>query len=501
MNNNRKRFTAMLAMCLGFFFLSLGSMQAKLIWQIATGADRNDAARGGIVQTSDGGYITVGESQSFSRGGDYDVYVVKIDPCGFLQWSSTYNIGGNDYGRKIRQTPDGGYIITGETDNKYSCCTNSDAFLLKIKEDGEVDWTKTYGGYLKDESSDVELYNGGRGYIMAGSTSSCGAGSTDAWLVLTDDAGNVVWGKAYGGYDVDKFNSVVQADNGDLIAAGFTNSYNVTDPVFSTSDVYIVRVNVSGNVIWANHYGGSSNDVANCVIEAKGGEIVVAGYTTSLGTKYEAYLLRVKSSGSFIADVVHGGGHDVGRDEYRELREIPGTGGEIIAVGRIMKPFSGSLGDYDVFVTRVKASLGRIWSRNYGGRAPDEGYSVTLVADADLSDYNFAFAGVTQSFGAGLEDEYVIKAWSNGETLCNESEPGVYEEKPGFKDYPAPTCEPLFIVQCAAKTAPVYNEKYTRICIPCDAPFDGGNGVLGRNNGPAQGRNMVDLGRSPIGAR
>lgn len=451
--------------CAGILAVASTGAFAKAAWQSHAGGKSYDAARGGIVQTPDGGFISVGESQSFGNG-DYDIYVVKVDICGAFQWSATYDIGGNDYGRRIRLDPNGGYIITGETENTRHCCTRDDAFLMKLTEDGQVEWTKTYGGKGVDEGNDVQLYFGGEGYVMAGSTTSFGAGESDGWIVAVRRDGSTIWSRVYGGGLSDGFNGLVQTSDGEITATGYTNSYNIFRIL--TNDIFLVRTTSNGNVIWSKHYGRDLDEVGNAIIDVPGrserNDLVIAGYTKSISPKAEAYLLRVDAGGNYLNDHIYGAGNGEGGDEFRDLAQTPDDTREIFAVGRILKPSTG-FGNFDVFAVRVKGNLGLIWARNRGGEGVDEAYGIGV----DFQQGGFAFAGFTTSFTFGKEDVYLGLAFGDGRDYCQDVDPKIVEEVPGYEPQDAPTCEPQIWVECDAKSEPRYVEGYEIICSTC--PF------------------------------
>jgi len=504
--NTFGRLAASALACAGLFIGIASGADAKVIaWQAHSGGRANDAGRGGVAQTSDGGLITVGESQSFGAG-DYDVYMVKTDWCGRFVWAATYDIGGNDYGRKVKVTPDGGYIITGMTQNSRNCCTPSldpalkpryDAFLMKISPDGAVEWTKTYGGRGDDRGTDVELFYGGeRGYILSGSTTSFGAGSSDGWLIATDPAGNVAWSRVYGGAAADGFNGLVQTATGDIVATGSTNSYAANDPVRSGNDIFLVRTTDAGNVRFSYHYGtDESVEVGNSVIEyrtdlgGREGDLIVAGYSTVAVGKGSAYLLRVHPDLTFVIDHLHGSGNEKGRDEFRDLVQSPWNE-DIFVIGCTFEPVYG-LGSYDVLAMKVNGKLDNIGARVYGGKDNDQGYGI--CADDMLG--GFAWNGVTSTFTHGLEDQYLGISYSTLESYCEESEPKLTGTRPNFTEKRAPTGEPMVWVQCDARVEASFTRGYKLLCSTCgldeEKQDDSGNELSFRSPLRAPGAAVV----------
>jgi hypothetical protein len=183
-------------------------------WAKTYGGTDNDWAFS-VQQTSGGGYIVAGWTRSFGAG-DNDVLLVKTDAFGNIQWAKTYGGTGDDRAFSVQQTSGGGYIVAGNT---YSFGVgDNDVFLIKTNASGNLQWAKTYGEVGYDEAYSVQQTSDG-GYIVAGATYSFGAGN---FLIKTDANGNLQWAKTYGGTGGESANSVRQTSDGGYIVAGGT---------------------------------------------------------------------------------------------------------------------------------------------------------------------------------------------------------------------------------------------------------------------------------------
>ena len=202
------------------------------LWTRAYGGSGDDKATS-IQQTTDGGYIVAGETKSFGAG-NYDAWLLKTDANGDTVWTRTYGGSAEDYGWSVQQTTDSGYVMAG-----YSASFGAgslDFYLVKTDANGDSLWTRTYGGSGVDMGFSVQQTSDG-GYVFAGSTTSFGAGSFDFYLVKTDGNGDTLWTGVYGGSGTDYGWSVQQTTDGGYIIAGETTSFGA-----GNYDVYLVKV-------------------------------------------------------------------------------------------------------------------------------------------------------------------------------------------------------------------------------------------------------------------
>jgi hypothetical protein len=242
-----------------------------------------------VQQTSDGGYIVAGYTVSFGASGE-DIFLIKTDTNGNVQWAKTY--GGTDFDRasSVQQTSDGGYIVAGYTESFGA--GDGDIFLIKTDANGNIQWAKTYGGTSNDYANSVQQTSDG-GYIVAGYTASFGAGG-DIFLIKTDANGNIQWAKTYGGTSVEVAFSVQQTSDGGYILAGLIDSFGAGD-----YDIFLIKTDANGNIQWAKTYGGTDLDWAFSVQKTSNGEYIVAGFTASFGTGYDdIFLIKTDANGN-----------------------------------------------------------------------------------------------------------------------------------------------------------------------------------------------------------
>ncbi|OPX87110.1 MAG: hypothetical protein A4E53_02640 [Pelotomaculum sp. PtaB.Bin104] len=260
-----------------------------------------------VQQTKDGGYILTGHNKG-------DLYLIKLDILGNVQWEKTY--AGSmrvNIGYCVQQTSDNGYIIVGITrpvvirdstghniifgvGNFFvndQIGTNTDALVLKTDENGVMQWIKTFGKQEKwiNESATSVVATKDGGCIFVGEKD-YEVGKSKAWMVKLDGKGMIQWEKTYGHNISNKFNSIKQVSSGGYILAGSTSTENINSEL--KDDFYVVRVNEQGDIEWERTCGGNLYDYANAVQPASDGGFVIAGKIQSFGTGEDMNALVVK---------------------------------------------------------------------------------------------------------------------------------------------------------------------------------------------------------------
>ena len=259
-------------------------------WEKAFGGRADDLAVS-MLQTQDGGYVVAGETKSFGAG-DWDAWVLKLDATGGVQWQKTYGGTGWDSSSAdpIEQTTDGGYVLTGRTSSFGA--GGFDIWVLKLDADGAIQWQKTYGGYADDEAHAIRQTADG-GYAVAGFTRSFGAGGLDVWVLKLDASGAVQWQETLGGRDGDRCWSVCATSDGGCIIAGDTASYGA-----GAHDVWMLKLSADGTLQWQRTYGGHQSEWGEAVRQTADGGYYVAGGTQSFGVGYtDLWVLKLDPQG------------------------------------------------------------------------------------------------------------------------------------------------------------------------------------------------------------
>jgi len=320
-------------------FLIKTDANGNITWAKTYGGAIDDIAYS-VQQTSDGGYIVAGGTESFGAGGD--IFLIKTDANGNITWAKTYGGTYGDGASSVQQTSDGGYIVAGyigfydASEDKY----NFDIFLIKTDANGNIIWAKTYGGTSWDGASSVQQTSDG-GYIVAGNTLSFGASGTDIFLIKTDENGNIQWAKTYGGTDWDWAYSVQQTSDGGYIVAGYTYSFG------ADGDIFLIKTDANGNIIWAKTYGGTDVDLAYSVQQTSDGGYIVAGTTSSFGAG-AVFLIKTDANGNIIWAKTYGGTYFVGASSVQQTSD----GGYIVAG----ETYSFGADNDDIFLIKTDAN-------------------------------------------------------------------------------------------------------------------------------------------------
>jgi hypothetical protein len=350
-----------------------------------------------LIQTSDGGYAIAGYTYSFSAGGR-DVYVIKLDANGNLQWTKTIGGPSDDWGFSLIQTSDGDYAIAGYTESFGA--GEDDVYVVKLDANGNLQWTKTIGG-PKDEEGYSLIQTSDGGYAIAGTTQSFGAGEADVYVVKLDANGNLQWTKTIGGPSNDESLSLIQTSDGGYAIAGTTQSFGAGE-----ADVYVVKLDANGNLQWTKTIGGENIYSGSSLIQTSDGGYAIAGTTTSFGAgEADVYVVKLDANGNLQWTKTIGGPSN---DESLSLIQTSDGG---YAIAGTTQSFGA--GDRDVYVVKLDAKGNLQWTKNIGGPSDDWGFSLIQTSDG-----GYAIAGHTFSFGAGEWNVYVVKLDRNGDACC-----------------------------------------------------------------------------------
>jgi hypothetical protein len=339
-------------------------------------------------QTSDGGYIITGYTDSYGAG-NWDVWLIKTDAMGDELWNRTFGSDSDDEGFSVLQTSDDGYIISGETDKGEG---NYDVWLIKTDASGNELWNRTFGGSYSDHGYTV-LQTSDNGYIIIGETRSYGAGNWDIWLIKTDASGNELWNRTFGGPVNERGFTISQTSDGGFILTGLIEYF-----VRNVKDILLIKTDSSGNEQWNKTFGGIMDDEVGykAIQTTDGGYIILGSCECGSGGK-DIWLIKTDASGNEVWNKTFGGTYT----------DLPGytllqtsEGGYMI----IGTTFSYGAGSYDIWLLETDTSGNELWNKTFGGPNLEWGNSISYTTDGGI-----IIAGVTESYGAGSKDVWIIK--------------------------------------------------------------------------------------------
>jgi hypothetical protein len=351
-------------------------------WKKLFGGSDDDYGNS-IWRTSDGGYITAGSTYSSNNGdvagvnkGYSDIWIVKTDADGNIVWQKNYGGSGTDVANAITGTVDGGVLVAGYT--------------------------------RSSNTGDVGLNQG----------------AEDMWILKLDANGNLLWQKTFGGTGSESAEAVTSSTDGGFIVAGTVTIYNISNPADNHTDVRLLKLDANGNMLWQKTYGGSNNEVANGLTASGDGGFVVSGATTSNNTgnvgsnhgSNDMWIVKIDVSGNLVWQKTLGGsGDDIA------YGIVPSTDGGFVVAGSTQSDNNGDVGanhgDFDLWVVKLNATGNLVWQKTVGGSRYDGAYSIATSPDG-----GFVFVGETNSNNSGdvgtnhggFLDLWVVKLSANG---------------------------------------------------------------------------------------
>jgi hypothetical protein len=335
-----------------------------LEWQKTYGGSKDDQGQQ-VIQTSDGGYAITGYAMSDDGDGSnnegfHDNWVLRLDASGTILWEKSFGFSGHDHSYDLVETADGGFFFSGFLDvtssngegstDKSSLTAHGvgEFWGTKIDVDGNLEWRKFFGGTNNDRSFGVVNAHDG-GYVLAGASESDDfdisdpKGSYDFWAVKVDKNGNFIWESSFGGTGIDQAQDIMATPDGGYVIVGntFSSDIQVTKNK-GQSDVWLIKIDENGQLLWQKSFGGSGFDAAHSVRPTSNGGLLVCG-----------------NSKSFDGDV------------------------------------SENFGENDIWVFKTDASGNLQWEKSFGGLSLEFGYdaletqagNIVLVGETASEDF------------------------------------------------------------------------------------------------------------------
>lgn len=401
----------------------LFSQAPEIIWEKGFGGNNDDRALD-VIQTPDGGYLAIGYTNSIDgdislNHGDRDYWVIKTNSFGELEWQKSYGGSENDYGNSVCLGIDGGYVLAGETSSSDGDISanhgESDFWIVKIDDFGNIQWQKTYGGSQFENASSIIQTSDGF-YIVAGNSSSLDGDVTghtgiewmDYWVIKLDINGNIIWQNCLGSTETDEAYQIIETTDGGFVIVGSSDGSD-GDVVgnWGNTDYWIVKLDHEGNLIWQKVFGGSDSDIAHSVVEKENGGFICAGDTysndgfiTGFHGFIDSWIISLDSTGNLEWQNTFGGYF---AENATSIVKLPGNeygyiGTSHIPDGDVTENNGGS----DYWIVKIDSTGHIIWQKSLGGSEEDVAYSIITTLDGHL-----LAAGMSRSSDLDVTGSYL----------------------------------------------------------------------------------------------
>lgn len=377
----------------GILSVVLATAAPVTTFDVTFGGKEDDLAKA-VAATNDG-YLIAGKTNSFTKYRNYDAYVVKIDKAGNKLWERQY--GGEDDESIDEMLPyRNGYLLFGSTETYGN--ERLSFYLSKIDAQGEPEWSNAFYTNEDDEYYGTALAVDGGSIVFGGTQRHLKffSAEVEPLLLKVDKERDKLWRGYYGGEDEDFANAILTTDDG-YIMAGTSESFG--DDEF---DGYVVKLDKTGRKLWYNTFGGDDDDVMHDIVETEDGYLIV-GTTDSFGLDYnDVYVVKIDKGGKVLWEKAYGGEKD---EEGYAIAKTNDGGYIITGLTESQHRRDGA----QLYLFKIDANGKRLWSRAYGGESDDAGYDVIATEDG-----GYLVVGDKKSDRSRDSNMWVLKVNSKG---------------------------------------------------------------------------------------
>ncbi|MGC6525561.1 MAG: hypothetical protein ACON30_04710 [Flavobacteriaceae bacterium] len=325
-------------------------------WQKVYGGSDDDRGED-LITTNDGGYAILGSSKSndgnvSNNSGSNDFWVAKLDASGTIVWEKSFGYVGADSAFSIIQTQDNGFLLSGVLDVSASDGAGNnrmnmerhaggDYWVVKIDAMGDLQWSRYFGGTFTDTAYDSIQTQDGNFLIMGSSDSddvdiNNNKGTYDFWVVKLNNTGTLLWEKSFGGTEIDEARTITSTADGNFLIAGDSRSNDIDLTTNNgAADVWIIKINSNGDLLWEKTFGGSSFDGVKAIHKTQNNEFLVAGNSrssdgnlTKNNGQNDAWIFKINAQGNVMWQRTIGGNNI---DLLMSVTEL--NNGSIVGVG------------------------------------------------------------------------------------------------------------------------------------------------------------------------
>ncbi len=361
-------------------------VQGKVLVNQTYGGTNSDIPAA-IIQDEEGNLVIAGATGSYARN-LMDMWLVKTNASGNPLWNCSYDgiTYDLDCGTTVLQMASKGYLLGGITESNE---TSSDFWLVATDQEGQPVWNRTYGGKYYDYCTTL-LTDPSGGYLLGGSTTSFGGGS-NIWLLKINASGEPLWNQTYGGSAYESCHALIVDPQGGFLLAGNTASYGK-----GNFDFWLLKIDTKGRILWDQTYGGKKNDQCATVIVDPRGGYLLAGRTQSYSVEEDDFwLIKTDVEGWIVWNRTYGG------PMYDYCSEIfPTSDGGLLLVGRTRSYGTGIL---SLWLLEIDQTGLVRWNQTYGGASMT--YPNSAIA---LTNNTYAILAATDSYGKGFWDAWLL---------------------------------------------------------------------------------------------
>jgi hypothetical protein len=354
-------------------------------WQVQIGGPLDDAALS-VVALGDGGLTAAGWTES-KGAGKRDAWLLRTDATGKTLWDIALGGPDLDEARALR-TVQGGYVFAGSTRSKGA--GNRDAWLVRTDDKGQVLWESAFGGAQDEEA--YGLATTADGFLLAGYSDSQVAGSTRLWLVRSDAAGKHLWSNAYGSTELDAAYDVIALADGGFAVVGETSPAGL-------EHLWLLRIDADGKALWDKSYHGTGNDTGWSIAALTDGTFALAGYAHPSGEPKHPWLVHAGTDGTLLTEQTYGDGEAFG---------VATTATGLVLVGTALQGGKTALAWRGVTLDGKTA-----WSQQLGGGLQDAGHAIAVFQDGSLG-----IAGTGTPLNDSHTDAWLVRTGPTGAVGC-----------------------------------------------------------------------------------
>jgi hypothetical protein len=317
------------------------------------------------IPTADGNFLIL----SYTIGSEFlDFWLLKIKPNGDTIWLKTYERGPFDNAQAIIQTVDSNFLILGRT---YSSGSRDNMWLLKINQNGDSIWTKTYRDVIYECEAQTIIPTADSSFLILGSTQTYGAGS-DIWLSKINPNGDISWTETYGGVNSELAQTIIPTADGNFLILG-----QVKAPAAVGFNIWLLKVKPNGDTIWTKTYGGENYDVIQTIIPTTEDNFLILGETYSVDSLgFDIWLSKIKPNGDPIWTKTYGG---VNNDFAQTI--TPTADGKFLILG---ETYLYGANDLDIWLLKIEPNGDTIWTKTYGNKNEDSSKTIIPTMDGNF---------------------------------------------------------------------------------------------------------------------